>query len=148
MRKHLIGVAIFVLIVGLFGAFLANSRIREREPAGGELELRVGSSYYDLDSRRFTTDVELTWNGAGPAPERVFIVQRFDISDPDETMNYRDVAEIKRPFSDSRKARLVIESDGIDFDRALANLYGRFEASANQMPDSAVSPAVPVLFVH
>ncbi len=156
MRKHLLGFALFALIVSSFaviGIFVAPFAIPEvpRECPNNVL-FKVTSSYYDLESGDFITDLKVVWDGTGARPDSVWVWQEF-VGD-DSTLIAAGLERIQSPFAVGNTASVVIRSGHVRSPNADANLYGRFEVAASQeemrtgLDVSRVSPPQQVVFIH
>ncbi len=154
MQKHIIGSALFVLIFSSFAFVYALVGYRSAPVSevviseADDLTVRVGSSYYELDSGTLTTRIRLDWTGASAPPNRVFIRSEVYIAGAAETLTDQVYKEIRHPFSDSRSAQVSVESTYPALDRTGSNLYVRVGAGVERDRTTAAPLVSPVLFVH
>lgn len=156
MRKHLLGFALFVLIVSSFavvGIFVAPYWVPEVPPASSNnVMFKVMASYYDRDSGEFITKMKVVWDGTGSRPDSVWVWHEF-VGDG-STLIAAGLEQIRRPFEFGHTATVVIRSAHARAPDADSNLYGRFEVAPSKedmrtgLDHSRVSSPQPVVFIH
>lgn len=134
MRKHLLGLAIFISIVTaavlVYGYFdtqpipvipAVEEHVRQmpRHPMEVKVAPRLSSQLvsilYDETTGKMTAIVDLEWNGTLPKPSDLRI--DFSLVDPSSTNDrrYFHSVKFKHPFSDSLRIQHHIEWDNTTF---------------------------------
>ncbi len=157
MRKHLIGLALFVLIVSTFAVVRIliepSPTLPEVPPVRiDNVSFSVRGAYYDVESGEFVSDLKIVWDGSGARPDSVWVWHEF-VGD-DSTLIAAGLEQISDPFRDARTVSLLIHSVHSRKPGSGANLYGRFEvANSNELMRTGLDPTrvsspQQVIFIH
>ena len=180
MKKHIFGAALFSLIVASFAfiyAFLYAPSIPPKEavkPPLSQTEVRtekptycnlkrnkltydVQSSQFDLDDKKLTSTVKITWNGSGEPPKEVFgKTELFTLDRKDFSKSFGQMTFTK-VFENRNEATLIVVAKLDKSDKTIderQNLYVSFNFSEieDAKNDSSASKNLTevhqVLFVH
>jgi hypothetical protein len=166
MKKHILGIAVFMLIVGATFSFLPNGWLRlipisemradyETLKDNSQLNLNeisfdILSVKYDSETNQVTQNIRFRWNGKGNPPESVYVNSSFYTSE-------------KSSVSDNRSSRVnLIFGSGMTADVLVmqnfeANSAGNYytdiwltkEITGKcKSKDKSVTKSSPILFVH
>ncbi len=154
MKKHLFGFAIFGFIFASFAVAFAyfyappipqigevkQSPVYLSEPRTScfkksenrkSLKHEIISSQYFYDENKVVSEIKLTWNGYGSAPEKINVVTILTASEYSKSGRNSTLQEFQNPFADSRIATIkvvsrILEAEKLDKG---TNLYAFFRIS-------------------
>ncbi len=121
MKKHILGVAIFSLIVGsfvsvwaLYGYFtqpipvVPKVESDRREKISYEV---IKPSYYFADEKVIVSTIKLKWNGYGSPPEVVSLIPKISTANHDTTDIFPASEKTLRDvFTDQREVTLTLKT--------------------------------------
>ena len=161
MKKHILGVALFSLIVASFAivyAFFYSPSIPPKEavkPPVSQTEPRaekpyscqlkrnqvsyeILSSQLDLDTNKLTSKVKLTWNGEGKAPDEVYMELKIVTAGGFSNPFYFTSQTLDNPFTNGNQTITTIESEisAAGKINKKENLYAFFSFSQDYLDNS------------
>jgi hypothetical protein len=159
MKKHILGFAVFNLIVIAFGliyAFLYAPAIPRREEViqpvlqakkpvveydyrsschknkPKQLDAEIISSNYYLGEKKIVSKIRVSLNGAAAAPDNVYVTANYLVSGEAERHSFGDLQIIARPFAEGTDEQILTIVSRVPADAEIspkANLYVKFNVT-------------------
>ena len=176
MKKHILGVALFSLIVASFAiiyAFFYTPSLPPKEAvkppvsqtvtreektyscrfSRDQVSFEVLSSQFDLETKKITTKIKLSWNGEERAPKEVYTNLQLVTAGEFNKPVYIIEQKIVNPFNNGNQTITTIESEipATVKIKEKENLYAFFSFSENVPAYSdirAQKKSYQVLFIH
>lgn len=175
MKKHILGVAIFSLIVAVFVSVWAvfgyltqpipvvpkvesdrlpvfkSDKRKSCRLSGEKLSYVVSYSTYSVDTKTIETTLRIKWNGYGDPPKKLYIAQKLFTANNEEI--FSGLEEMKAVNFDNSKQDTFIkytEKIPLDRDDLEQNLYTDFTISDDlgNKYSSNTQSANQVIVVH
>jgi hypothetical protein len=163
MRKHIIGFALFALIIGTAAAVVWFLNMESdipvlSEPIAAEsfdksVTYKIESAVFDLDSGKLVSRVQLKWNGTGKRPDALWISATVS-DDRKKTRTSFGSELINEPFRNGDQVVVTSTTPG-GFSPKLdgaENYYALFSVTADRsivrLSENTATSKMPVLFVH
>lgn len=174
MRKHLLGLAIFISIVTaavfVYGYFdtqpvpviPAVDYPKEHQAKNldkglrlMEVEYRVSAAELDVKDRIFRAQVDLKWNGKHTPPDSMFMNFYLMNANGERTASMSKTVHLKDAFADRNYAGITVSLDKVDISfTPQENIYTFVKFSADgkfpSLPDerTALAKLTSILLLH
>ncbi len=166
MKKHILGIAVFVLIVGTTFSFFKNglfnqiplSEMRaeyETLEDNSKLDLNditfdILNAKYDSETNRVTQDLRFFWKGKGNPPKSITVNYAFYTSQADLYRDF-DSTQVNLIFNNNKNADVIVQNylEADPKKNYYADVWiSKTNVSGIDVNGITIAKSSPILFVH